>query len=167
MFEFKRAGLLVAIVALAIVVAGCASDDNADMSDQDAIAAMCAEGAEDCNDTPGDDLPDDVLPPNTDGEPTSGPDAADAVSVQQARDHIGSDPIVVNAFYLDDGESARLCEVSLESYPLQCGGASLTVTNPDLMSDYPLVEEGDIQWSEGFVVVEGTVSGDRFTIVGQ
>lgn len=167
MSEFKRTGLLVSIVALVILGAGCASGDNADGSGQDSVAGMCAEGTEDCNDTPGSDLPDDVLPPNTDEEPTPGPDAADAVSVQQARDHIGSDPIVVNGFYLDDGGSARLCDVSLESYPPQCGGASLMVTNPALMSDYPLVEEGDTQWSEGFVVVEGIVNGERFTIVGQ
>lgn len=163
MFEMKKSGLLVAIVAVAMITAGCASGE-ADAPDSGSTAAMCAEGTEDCNDTPGTDLPDDALPPNTDGEPISGPDAADAVTVQEARDHIGSDPIVVSAFYLDDGTSARLCEVSLESYPPQCGGASLTVTNPEVMSDFPLVEEGATQWSEGFVVVEGIVSAGQITI---
>lgn len=158
-------GMLVLVVTALVVVAGCAADEGSDSTVVPDAAGACVEGTVDCNDTPNGDLPPDALPPNDGEEPPAGPDASLAVSVQEARDHAGGDPIVVTGFYLRDAESARLCDLVLESFPPQCGGASLVVSNPDAMTEFVLVEEGGKQWSEGFVVVSGVVSGETLTVV--
>jgi hypothetical protein len=85
--------------------------------------------------------------------------------VQQATEQGDPGPIVVAGFFFNDGSTARLCDLIAESFPQQCGGASLVVVNPEDLVDVPLVEEGTSQWSDGFVVISATVAGDELTIL--
>ena len=57
-----------------------------------------------------------------------------------------------------------MCEALAESYPPQCGGASLTLVNPDATDSLPLVEDGEVQWSPDIAILIGTVTGNEFTI---
>lgn len=66
-----------------------------------------------------------------------------------------------------DGTGARLCELVLESFPPQCGGASLTITNPEALASVELASEGEVSWSEGQLTFDGVRRGaDGFEISG-
>ena len=73
-------------------------------------------------------------------------------------------PLLVNgAIVIRDGET-RLCELLLESFPPQCGGASLIVDGYDRSSASALSEEGGIVWSDGPVQVLGTIEGNHLVV---
>ena len=73
-------------------------------------------------------------------------------------------PRLVNgAIVIRDGET-RLCELLLESFPPQCGGASLIVDGYDRSSASALSEEGGVAWSDGPVQVLGTIEGDHLVV---
>ena len=62
-----------------------------------------------------------------------------------------------------DSDSARLCAVLMESYPAQCGGPSVVITNPDqVVAD--LDEAQGVRWTPSFATVSGHFDGDQFTI---
>ncbi|KAA3635391.1 MAG: hypothetical protein DWP92_11115 [Armatimonadetes bacterium] len=161
----KRFMVPAAMMVVLAVLTGCAADDAAPLSDSvnpPSAAGACLEGVPDCNDTPG-DL---GLPPNLGEEPSDGPVVADdGISVVQALSEGGSDPIAVTGFFISDGSGAWLCEAMAESYPPQCGGERLSVSNPDAMGALVLIEEGDTQWYEGSLTLMGTVSDGTFTIL--
>ncbi len=161
----KRLGVLLMLVAVSVLAAACAANDatpTTDLADPTPVASACIEGVPDCNDT----SVDLGLPPNLGEEPSEGPVVNDdGVSVVQALSEGGSDPIAVTGFFISDGSGAWLCEAVAESYPPQCGGERLSVTNPDAMGALVLIEEGDTQWYDGSLTVVGTVSGGTFTIL--
>lgn len=57
-------------------------------------------------------------------------------------------------FFADDG-GARMCETLLESFPPQCGGASLPVGDFDV--DLPLTSEQGVSWTDQVVYLEGEI----------
>ena len=63
-----------------------------------------------------------------------------------------------------DGAGARICESLAESFPPQCGGAHLDITNPGVLTDLPLVEEGSTQWTDTYVTLFGDVNENLFTV---
>ena len=102
------------------------------------------------------------LPPNPSG---SGDEVIDgAISVGEALAYMGDDPIAVEGFVVIDAEGARVCESLAESFPPQCGGAHLDVTNPDALTDLPLIEEGTTQWTDTYVTLAGDVNENEFTV---
>lgn len=164
MIAVKSRLMVIGLVAvLGLVAAACSADDDATQPDTSApgIAAACVEGVPDCNDTPL-DLPPD-LPKSTSGdEPIDGPSVVRAIG--DASEYDGAGRVALSGYFVDDGETARFCEVLAESYPPQCGGASLVLTNPDAVKGFLLVEEGQVQWSDDAIVLTGEVAGEDFTV---
>lgn len=74
-------------------------------------------------------------------------------------------PVVVRGFVVREGDDARLCEVLLESYPPQCGGASVPVTDADAL-DVALEEVGGVRWTQDAVVVAGEWDGEGMRVTG-
>ena len=133
------------------------------------VQVACAEDEPDCQDTLVDsELPtggdDPVAPPSDGSDQLSGGMVVAPLSISDAVDHHGSDVIAVMGYVVIDTGSARLCASLAESFPPQCGGDSVTITNPDATSQLPLIEEGSTQWSEEQVIVLGRMSGEVFTI---
>ena len=73
-------------------------------------------------------------------------------------------PVAVHGYVVRTPTAAQLCEALAESYPPQCGGASLTLVNPDATDGLPLIEDGDVQWSPDLVILIGTVTSNELTI---
>lgn len=68
-------------------------------------------------------------------------------------------PTRVSGFLVVEGETARLCELLAESYPPQCGGASLIVEGLDV-TEYDTQEASGVRWTDAPVTVRATVQGD-------
>jgi hypothetical protein len=78
--------------------------------------------------------------------------------------------IAVKGFLVTDETGARLCEALAESYPPQCGGASVPVVGYEEMVDVPLQNAQGVTWTDdvlslfgelldGVFVVDPTVTG--------
>lgn len=72
--------------------------------------------------------------------------AGGGLSVSEAMQTDATGPITVEGFLIEDSDSVRLCEVARESYPPQCGGASLEVGGVDVASLDGATTEGDVTW---------------------
>jgi hypothetical protein len=74
---------------------------------------------------------------------------------------VASTPIdggfVISGFYFDDGTGVRLCEGLAESFPPQCGGASIAFDNTAGADLGVLSIEQGVTWSDQPVLVEGEV----------
>jgi hypothetical protein len=84
--------------------------------------------------------------------------SGEPVTVQDALAS-GDGEVTVRGFLIDEQGQVRLCDTVMESYPPQCGGASLQVTGVDVASLDGATTEGEISWVDQ-VVVTGTLSGD-------
>jgi hypothetical protein len=144
----KSGNLLVLILALSIGATACASGSSGDVPGVEQSIGV---------------VEDPVAP---DGDETvSGGFAVDGgLSVQEALDYTGSETIAVQGYVVITGPTGSLCETLAESFPPQCGGQSLIITNPGAASGEVLVEEGETQWSEQPVTFFGSVSNGQFTI---
>jgi hypothetical protein len=84
-------------------------------------------------------------------DPATAPD--EPVSVAIAVDDELTGSVTLTGFLLDDGQ-VRLCDAIMESYPPQCGGASVVVEGVDVTALDPATVEGDVAWVE-----QASVSG--------
>ena len=148
----KKALLLLAALALALAACGGGDSDDAATADlpindgnDPGIAAACLEGEPDCNDTPGGEPQD--LPSGGDDEPTA------VLSVADAANAAGQ--VTVTGFLIDVAGESRLCESLAESFPPQCGEASITLTSLDQIDPDELKTEGDVTWTDYPVTVFG------------
>ena len=66
--------------------------------------------------------------------------------------------VAVRGFLIDEGTGARICSAVMESYPPQCGGPSLSVTNVDVASLEGATTEDRVSWVD-LAVVEGELTG--------
>lgn len=131
-----------AVSALALLVAGCAT----------------------ANDAPSETPPgEEPLPPVEDGD-AAGDTTMRVYSVSEARAAGGEGSLHVTGLLIDEGSGWRLCGTALESYPPQCGGESLSVDGLD-PSLFPLEQEGEVRWQDGATLV-GEVDGDTLTVTG-
>jgi predicted secreted protein len=69
----------------------------------------------------------------------------------------------VSGFLVWTDVDARLCEALAESFPPQCGGASVVIANPASVAE-ELNEEQATRWTDDRVVVDGSFDGNQFTI---
>lgn len=69
---------------------------------------------------------------------------------------------VIGYVVLDAGGD-RLCEVLAESFPPQCGGASVLIANADDLT-VALEQEQSTSWTNERVQLDGTYDGETFTI---
>ena len=95
-------------------------------------------------------------------------DLGSALSVEQALEQGG--PLRVEGFLVaPEGREVRLCAVLLESYPPQCGGASLVVEGLDLATVQGLTKTNDpslaqVRWSDKGIQLDGTVEDGVLTV---
>jgi len=89
-----------------------------------------------------------------DGAPGDGP----GMSVADALAHGPSDDLVSvsGALFVAPDGTVRLCDAIAESFPPQCGGASIVVTGLDLSTVADLQEANGVRWVES-VVLFGSV----------
>ncbi len=101
--------------------------------------------------TPGSDDPPSGEPRLVivDGEPGDA-----GITVAEALGHGPTDDIVAvtGAVFVDPDGSVRLCDAILESFPPQCGGATLLVEGLDL-STLELEEANGLRWAEGVTLL--------------
>jgi hypothetical protein len=62
------------------------------------------------------------------------------------------------------GENVKLCYALAESFPPQCGGASLVVDGLDLATVEGLMTEGDVSWTDQPIELRGVVSDETLTV---
>jgi hypothetical protein len=172
----KRVKILAVLGVIALVLAACGSDEaTSDLSgdagggdqpaaglpldtgngageDDGLVAATCLPDEPKCEDTFVDS-----------GEPPEPPSPGVPVAT------VATTPIdggfVISGFYFDDGTSVRLCEALAESFPPQCGGASIPFDNTAGVDVGVLSIEQGITWSDQPVLVEGEVVDGVFVAV--
>ncbi len=109
--------------------------------------------------------PDDsgIDPPTTGTASVPTSIAIPAIQVGDLFDGEGARDALVAGFVIWDVSGARLCEVLMESYPPQCGGASLVIANPDEL-DVELDEAQGVRWTQAPVELEVRFDGDRLIL---
>jgi hypothetical protein len=191
--RLNRLVLLVAVVAIVAAACGDSESDtaasptapvgaeepavlppNPNPDDTPPIAGACLEGEPDCQDNPalGDPVQDLPLPGEDDGEggadgdnPSTGMLVGGGLTVAEALETDASGVIAVQGFLLInvDGE-ARLCDALAESFPPQCGGASITVTNYEEVLGTPLQAEQGVSWTDETVTFLGEIVDGTFVV---
>jgi hypothetical protein len=147
--------IVLLVLLPALVVAACGGDsattDELPVDDGSgrtpAVGGACLEGEPDCNDTPGGE-PTDLPPAGNDEPPLPS-------TIQVAAAAGASGPVAVAGFIVAAGDQIRICEALAESYPPQCGGASLPVTGLDQVDPDDLQTEGDVTWTDYAVTLYG------------
>lgn len=71
--------------------------------------------------------------------------------------------VTVSGFVVWDSGGARLCEVLMESFPPQCGGAAVTISDPDSLQ-VELEEAQSVRWTNDPVQIVGDFDGSRLTL---
>jgi predicted secreted protein len=72
-------------------------------------------------------------------------------------------PVTVRGFVVWDDEGARLCATLLESFPAQCGGAAVEVTDPGVL-DVEFEEAEGVRWTPAAVVIDAVYDGRVLTV---
>lgn len=147
--------LILSVVSLAFILAACGGDgattDELPINDGNdpvpAASGACLEGEPDCNDTPGGE-PTDLTPGGDDETPIPS-------TIQVAAAAGASGPVTVAGFIVATGDEVRLCEALAESFPPQCGGASIPVTSLDQVDPDEMLTEGNVTWTDYAVTVFG------------
>ena len=155
----KRLALLIASLALIAAACGGGEDDAAalpvnDRADQPAIDAACLVGEPDCNDTPGGE-PQELPPPGDEPGTSDGFIVDGGLTVTDALETDATGIIAVSGFVVADAAGVRLCEALAESFPPQCGGASILLEGLDQIDPDELKAEGDVSWTDYSITVFG------------
>ncbi len=168
-----------AVVAIAVVVGAVAlgwvvsqGRDDGDVDVALSAVAVCAQDVPNCDDAATTDdgaVVDSDLPrgPGVGGgdAPVSSALVVDGgIGISEAISYEGTQVVAVRGFFVSVRGQSRLCELLAESYPPQCAGVSVVITNPDALPGGDLRQEGDTRWSEGYVTVLGNIDGGELTI---
>jgi len=166
-----RTALVVLVVGL-LAASSCASDTE-DRSGPGAdgapsVLGACAEEEPECQDTLIDDdrgiQDDDPVAPTDEGGSVSSGMVIEPLTVREALEFPGGGPIAVAGYVVRTSDSSLLCEALAESFPPQCGGDRVTITNPEATDALALLEESGVQWSPEPVTVIGEITSRGFTI---
>lgn len=150
----------VLVLALTACGGGDAQDElpiNPDDDVPQAAAGACLVDEPDCDDT---GAPPDggALPPPSDDEAvTGGIGAHTGLTVSEALATDATGIIAVDGFLFDDGSGPKLCEVLAESFPPQCGGASVAVEGHEEAVDVPIVSEQGVSWTDQPLTLFGEI----------
>lgn len=156
-------------VLLVAVVAACGDDATGEELPVNTDAPPAAAGAclvdePDCDDIgvpDGGELP---LPSDDSEVVTGGMVAGDGLTVSEALTGDAEGVIAVSGFLFDDGSGPVLCEVLAESFPPQCGGASVPVEGYEEAVDVPLVSEQGVTWTDQPLTLFGEIVDGTFVI---
>jgi hypothetical protein len=111
----------------------------------------------------GDDAP--AADPATQTAPqASGLGAGPAISIDDALASGSDEMLLVNGNLLAQGGEVRLCSALAESFPPQCGGASLVVEGLKLEEVDGLVTEGEVSWTDRPIQLLGVVRDGTLTV---
>jgi hypothetical protein len=83
------------------------------------------------------------------------------ISIEEALETDSDEPLLVNGNLLVVNGEPRLCSALAESFPPQCGGASLLITGLDLSGIDGLIVEGDVMWTDRPIQLAGVVADGR------
>jgi hypothetical protein len=89
---------------------------------------------------------------------------AGAVFIEEAIDAGSDEAQLVSGNLLALGEEVRLCSALAESFPPQCGGASLLVEGLSLGDVDGLITEGDVSWTDRPIELLGVVADGTLTV---
>ncbi len=70
---------------------------------------------------------------------------------------------MVVGYVVWNDDDARLCEVLMESFPPQCGGASVAIANPETLG-VEFEQEQSVRWTDDRMQVVGTFDGTQLTL---
>lgn len=113
----------------------------------------------------GDGVGDDQPVPDEGDEPQAPiPDDEDALSVPDLLATSPSGEVVLRGLFFDDGSGLVVCDALAESFPPQCPGPQISITNPAAAAA-AFTEEGGVRWTDQPVVLLGTLAGDGFEII--
>jgi hypothetical protein len=87
-----------------------------------------------------------------------------AISIDEALASGSSEPLLVSGNLLAVNDEVKLCYALAESFPPQCGGASLVVEGLDLATVDGLVTEGDVSWTDHPIELRGVVTDATLTV---
>ncbi|HEY7561512.1 MAG TPA: hypothetical protein VH650_04990 [Gaiellaceae bacterium] len=105
-----------------------------------------------------------ALPAACGGDDDAAGTGTTAISIDEALASDSSEPMLVSGNLLTVGEDVKLCYALAESFPPQCGGASLAVDGLDLATVDGLVTEGDVSWTDRPIELRGVVSNGTLTV---
>jgi len=148
----RRAGPLLLVGGFALVLAACGGAEDGEQGEVSVNSSIFE-----------DPIPDPTAP-GGDAASSSGMTVDGGATIPEAIAYQGEEVIAVKGYVVRDGETDKLCEVLAESYPPQCGGASLTIENPETLDNQVLIEAEGVQWSEDYVTVFGHISDGVLTI---
>lgn len=162
--------LPIAALAFALVAIACGGDSEAELplNDNNSPAAACLADDPDCQDLGGQPTDEPLF---VDDEPVDAPPTEDpgvligrgmAISEVLATDIDGG--FAIEGFYVDDGSGPLLCEALAESFPPQCGGASIGVDNSAGVELDGLQTEGAVTWTDQPAVLIGEVVDGVFVV---
>ena len=104
-------------------------------------------------------------PAATGAAPSAGaPIAGGGLSVEEALASTLAGPLMVTGNLVAAHDEVRLCSALLESYPPQCGGASLLVQGLDLTTVEGLQTVAGVSWTDGRVSLLGDVANGVLTV---
>lgn len=176
-----RLSLLALLVVLALVAAACGTDQDAGGSQAPlagsedtsvlppnpnpnatppSASGTCFEDEPDCQDTPAPgDVPSDLPPPDAGDIPftSTGMLVDGGLTVTDALAGEATGVIAVKGFLVVDQQGARLCEALAESYPPQCGGTSIAITDYEEMVSVPLANAQGVNWTDEYVSFLGEI----------
>ena len=89
--------------------------------------------------------------------------AGNGLTVSQALRSDVDDVLLVRGFLVVVDGDERICETLAESYPPQCGEASMPVRDLRLV-DLPLKREGATEWTEEAVTLTGRLEDGSFVV---
>ncbi len=168
----RAAALLTVLMLLLAACGGGATTDepgslppNDNPGNTPAAGGTCLEGEPDCNDTP---VGGGALPLPNEDEPsdsvTGGMPADGGLTVSDALASDATGVIAVRGFLVADQSGARLCEVLAESYPPQCGGASLPVSGYEEVLDVPTSTAQGVTWTDQPISLLGEIINGTFVV---
>lgn len=70
----------------------------------------------------------------------------------------------VSGLLVAEGDLVRLCEVLLESFPPQCGGASIEIRGLDLTTVNGLQVEQNVSWTDREITLTGMLELGVLTV---
>lgn len=159
--------LMAVVIALALFAVSCGTSAeevpvNTNPTAAPGIAGTCLADEPDCNDNPGvagGETPVD-LPPA--GDVSNGAVVDGGLTISEALATGATGILAVKGFLVDDGTTARLCEALAESFPPQCGGASVELTGYETIDPDSLKTEQGVTWTDDVTTMYGELADGVF-----
>ena len=132
---------LIPVLALALIAAGCGGgpDGGSSAGTEPPAAGPVAPSA---------------------GAPIPG----GGLTVEEAIASTLEGPLMVAGYLVATGDDVRLCSALAESYPPQCGGASLVVEGLDPAGVEGLKSEGGVSWTDSPFSILGDIEDGVLTV---